>query len=478
MKCPHCGTKNPIRQVYCSSCGKKMQVSFEEIAGSVEVDTVEDKYSHRARGLLAVAVLAVMAGVGVWLVSSRIDPRARTEGALVPAAPPPAFPVPPAKAPELPPVPGSPDAISLPLPTLAEPLAMRLGCRRDPVRKSLHEALGGDPKALEAIARGLGCLSAHQNSRSGGWKVTGSWEGGRLDWGEVGVTGLAVLALLGDGRVWTVSQDRLSRAAELGVNFLLASQAKSGRIGPAEGNYMYNHGIATTALADAYAVSGLAGLREPTERALRFLLSAQRASGGWDYTERPGTRADISVTAWQVAALRAAGLAGLKVPDKALAAAAKFMEALTSPRTAETGYETRPGRTRRIEHPTLGPTAISLACRMALSSDPSSAKVLRQASILLRPENLPRWKPGWAKADRASRSETHVYYYWYHGSMGMRGMGGGKWKTWNEAVTKALLAAQKKDGSWPRIGIYARDGGTVYATALAVLTLETTYRFP
>ena len=475
MNCPSCGAKNPIHQRYCSTCGKKISLSFDILADSVEDDTSEDKYAGAARALVALAVLVALAGVGVWLVSSRIDPRVRTEGALVPAAPPPDLPVPTPEPPELPPV---PESISLPLPAVAPPVTRRFGCRRDPVRKSLHAALGGDPKALVAIRRGLDCLRARQHSGSGAWRVEGSWEGGRLGWGSVGVTGLAVLALLGDGRVWTEPGDRLSRAAGLGVKFLLASQAANGRVGGTEGNYMYNHGIATTALADAYAVSGAASLREPTEKALAFLVSAQRASGGWDYTERPGTRADMSVTAWQIAALRSARLAGLKVPDRTLAAAAKFLEALTSPRTAETGYEARPRGRGSIEHPTLGPTAMALACRVALSDDTPLAIVHRQAAILLRPDNLPRWKPEWSETGRVARAEPHVYYYWYHGTMGMRGVGGGQWKVWNGAVTKALLAGQKKDGSWPMVGLYAVDGGRAYATALAVLTLETTYRFP
>jgi hypothetical protein len=108
----------------------------------------------------------------------------------------------------------------------------------------------------------------------------------------------------------------------------------------------------------------------------------------------------------------------------------------------------------------------------------SPAIVHRQAAILLRPDNLPRWNPKWSETGRVARAETHVYYYWYHGTMAMRGVGGAQWKVWNGSVTKALLAGQKKDGSWPMVGLYARDGGRAYATALAVLTLETTYRFP
>jgi len=333
---------------------------------------------------------------------------------------------------------------------------------------------GGDPKVLESVKRGLRALITHQDRVTGAWRVCGSWEGGRLKWGNTGVTALAVLALLGDGHVWTDPKDPLGRAAGRGVRFLVASQDKSGRIGPAAGNYMYNHGMATAALAEAYAMSGLGPLRGPLKRAIDFLVSAQRASGGWDYTTNKGVRSDISVSAWQIAALRSSALAGVSFPEKTRTKAGSFIAALTSRATAETGYEKRPDPSESVPHPTLGATAMALASRVALGEKPSSTILRRQAAILMK--NLPEWQSKWRR--NPPRNAIHLYYYWYHGTVGMRGVGGGQWKTWYEAATRALIAGQEKDGAWPRIGVWATDGGRVFTTALAILTLESTYRYP
>jgi len=475
MKCPHCGGNNPIHQTYCSACGKKIVVDFDAIAESVQADTVVDRTGALARALFAAAVLTILAGGGAWLITTFLEGAAiRVDGALVPGAPPPPIPATAAEAPALAPVPASPEEILLALPQASDLSAKRLGHRRDPVRKALHAAWGGSPEALKSVRRGLLALVSHQDRASGAWHVSGGWEKGRLKWGDTGVTALAVLALLGDGHVWTDPKDSLGQAAGRGVRFLVASQDKSGRIGPAEGNYMYNHGMATAALAEAYAMSGLEPLRGSVERAIGFLVSAQRPSGGWDYKKAKGARADVSVSAWQIAAIRSAALAGIVAPDQTRAKAAGFLDELTSKATAETGYEKRPVRGEKIPHPTLGPTAISLASRVALGDTMSSAIVRRQAAILMK--NLPEWKKGWQS--RPPKNAIHLYYFWYHGTVGMRGVGGKQWQTWCEAATRALIAGQEKDGAWPPIGRWAVDGGRVFTTAMAILTLESTYRYP
>ena len=475
MKCPHCGGGNPIHQTYCSSCGKKIEVSFDAIAQSVHAETFVDKSGAAVRALLAVAVLTALAGGGVWLITTVLgDIDIPIRGDLVPAAPPPALPFAAARPPELGAVPGSSEELLLALPEVSDLSARRLGHRRDPIKGALHKMWSGDPKALESVKRGLRALVTHQDRATGAWRVVGGWEGGRLKWGNTGVTALAVLALLGDGHVWTDPKDSLGQAAGRAVRFLVASQDTSGRIGPATGNYMYNHGMATAALAEAYAMSGLGPLRGPLERAIDFLVSAQRTSGGWDYKKAKGVRADMSVSAWQIAALRSGALAGISAPDRTRTKAASFIAALTSRATAETGYEKRPDPSETVPHPTLGATAMALASRAALGEKMSSSIVRRQAAILMR--NLPEWRPAWRTSP--PRNAIHLYYYWYHGTVGMRGVGGGQWKIWYKAVTRTLIAGQEKDGSWPRIGVWAADGGRVFTTALAVLTLESTYRYP
>jgi hypothetical protein len=73
------------------------------------------------------------------------------------------------------------------------------------------------------------------------------------------------------------------------------------------------------------------------------------------------------------------------------------------------------------------------------------------------------------------------YYYWFYGSMAMFQIGGKHWKKWREAVLEALLSHQREDGcekgSWDPLGAWGEEGGRVYTTALAVLALESAYRY-
>lgn len=482
MKCPHCASEIPIHQQYCAFCGKKVEVDFSVIAASVHEDAEKATERKLAHSLQPAIAFVIFLNVAVLVFTAYITAPVRIEPLPIAGVVPPAPKFSQQIKAALPEIPGSPQRLLLELPQAPVRGVERFGFRKDPVRSALHAARGGSPEALQAIRKGLECLVSRQE-RSGAWAVGSSWSAGRASWGDVGVTGLAVLALLGDGHVWTAGDDALGQAAGRAVRYLLASQQASGLIGPESGHYMYNHGIATAALCEAYAMSGLEALREPAERAVAFLIAAQRPSGGWDYFAKETARADVSVSAWQVAALYSAGLAGIDpraegrpTRDEALRSAANFLDSYTHPGTYETGYDRRPEPGAKIAHPTLGPTAIALACRAAIGQDPASLVYRKQAEILLRPENLPRWKKEWGTGPAIT--EPNAYYYWYHGTMAMRHIGGERWKLWNEAVTKTLLGSQEQDGSWPKIGQWAADGGRAYTTALAILTLEATYRYP
>ncbi len=72
------------------------------------------------------------------------------------------------------------------------------------------------------------------------------------------------------------------------------------------------------------------------------------------------------------------------------------------------------------------------------------------------------------------------YLHWYFGTYAMFQVGGKDWKTWNEAMKKALVKTQRRggcsDGSWDSVGEWCIVGGRVYATAINALTLEVYYK--
>jgi hypothetical protein len=100
------------------------------------------------------------------------------------------------------------------------------------------------------------------------------------------------------------------------------------------------------------------------------------------------------------------------------------------------------------------------------------ARALADTTLRLPP--TPGARTRWTETGQSS-------YYWYYGTLALFHMGGHWWREWNPAMQSALLALQRTDGhgagSWDPDPSWIGDaGGRVYATAMAVLTLEIYYR--
>ena len=88
---------------------------------------------------------------------------------------------------------------------------------------------------------------------------------------------------------------------------------------------MYCHGIAAIALCEAYGLTEDPSLREPAEKAIQLIVSAQSKNGGWRYNPKPGD-ADTSVTGWQYMALHSARMAGIEVEESVFENARRWFD--------------------------------------------------------------------------------------------------------------------------------------------------------
>ncbi len=282
MTCNQCGTVLRSHAEYCPQCGARMVVSIDDIIASSHSDAArrlgESVDGKLRTGILALIILfAVILGV-VYL----FDKPLVFAGAELPTIQP--------DASVLISVAGeaqsSPYKDPRPLPPLP-PTAIRvLGHRKEPLRSALRAANGGGGHEYDAtINKGLGFLQKLQD-RDGGWPVSlfpssqGQGDTGDFKWGRVGVSSLALLSFLGDGNTWVPelngSRSMHAECVRRGVAFLLANQdAKTGRFGGRDHHFMYNHAMATLALAEAAALSGDVELRDHVAKALPLLISAQ-----------------------------------------------------------------------------------------------------------------------------------------------------------------------------------------------------------
>jgi hypothetical protein len=291
----------------------------------------------------------------------------------------------------------------------------------------------------------------------------------------VGVTGLSLLAFLGQGS--TTRQGQFRDNVARGVRWLEEQQdPDTGLLGEKLGHaFLYNHAIATLALCEAYYFSRTPIHRRAAQNAINYISQARNPYGAWRYDCPPIGDNDTSVTGWMVFALKSASEAGLEIDPRALGDARLFMDEVTDPATGRTGYDSIGSSSSRIQgvnddFPTEGTesmTAVSLLSRIFMGEDPRDNPLLLQQADLLR-KALPD-------------PDQRDMYYWYYGTYAMYQMGGKHWRAWSRSLKETIVESQRQDGdlrgSWDPDGPWGFSGGRVYSTAMMTLSLQVYYRY-
>jgi len=336
--------------------------------------------------------------------------------------------------------------------------------RSPEVRTELVKERGGDDKTENAVALALEWLAKHQ-SRDGRWDAdnfdhTGECGGETDAQVDIAITSLALLAFLGADYTHTRESEYQANVAGA-IDWLVRQQDASGSLlGIESRETMYSHGIASIALAEAFAMTGDPNLINPVLSAIDFIVAARNTEyGGWRYA--PQQAGDTSVTGWQVMAMASAARSDIEIPRDALLNAARWIEMVKHPR--EPGrYAYQPGRQY-----TDAMTAEAMFVRQLLGVPRSDGDMQASAQYLL--ENLPDWK------------RDPNTYYWYYGTLAMFHYQGAGWDRWNRALKRELIENQRKDGaargSWDPVDQWAKIGGRVYQTAICALCLEIYYRY-
>ncbi len=357
-------------------------------------------------------------------------------------------------------------------------------------QKMLNE-YGGNKVSEAAVGRGLLYLALHQ-AQDGHWSLNDfskdgrdqprpagkivrcNCEPGTGERHDVGATGFGLLPFLAAGithRSTKTTNKDYTKTVEGAVHWLMGRQSAK------DGSYssnMYEHGIATIAMCEAYGLSSDPRIKVSAQKALNFVAYAQDpAGGGWRYT--PKQAGDTSVTGWELMALKSGQMAGLSVPQKVLKQAERFLdsvEASDKSSKADKGgsfaYTTGQPTT-----PTM--TSVGLLCRQYSGVGPKNPALQNGVKVL--------------KANPPGPSAN--IYYLYYATQVMHHMQGESWRFWNEGVDEngkkvhsgirdALIATQDK-GTTPghphQVGSWSgSQGGRIMATSLSLLCLEVYYR--
>jgi len=330
-------------------------------------------------------------------------------------------------------------------------------------------ARGGSEATEQAVQAGLRWLAAAQEA-DGRWAAARHGAGiertaeGREQRGpgarvDHGVTGLALLAMLGAGN--THRDGPHAAAVESGIRFLVGRQRADGSLaGDAEFfAALYCHGMATIAVAECLAMTGDESLRPAVDRAVAYTLATQHPhTGGWRYAA--GDRGDTSQCGWQVMVLATARNAGLGRFDAAETRARVFLQSVAG------GAAGGLAAYRVGERPSMAMTAEALYCRLMLGASPAAPATAEALGFIAASPPTPA---------------TANAYAWYYATLASFHAGGPQWDRWNAQLQPTLVSMQRRDGgpldgSWDPDPVWGPHGGRVYSTALSAMTLEVYYR--
>jgi hypothetical protein len=311
------------------------------------------------------------------------------------------------------------------------------------------------PASELAVRRALDYLKGSQ-------KPDGAWESGGFG-RATSVTSLAVLAFLAAGHV-PGEPGPYRECVGRGIDYVLASQRSNGMlVSNASHGPMYCHGISTLMLAEVVGMTPdpalAARCRDALARAVSLILQAQGLAknpdnaGGWRY--QPTSRdSDLSVTGWQVLALRAARSAGCAVPSGPVDGALAYLRRCAHP---DGGFGYQPGL------PPNNPRTGTGVLALELCGEHRSAEAVAGARYLAA--HPPRW------------SNEYFFYEAYYCSQAMFQMGDESFLNYYPKLVPILLEHQDADGSWLSADGNDRSGGRAYCTAMGVLALAVEYRY-
>ena len=352
-------------------------------------------------------------------------------------------------------------------------------------RQRAMQGGGACQRGEDAIEAALMWLAAHQQA-DGGWSLYFEDSCGRCSHSGTGrerrrtaATALALLSFLGAG----YSQQEPSRYQKVvddGLLFLIRDP-NGGINGAAiqrDQLRMYSYGLAAIALCEAYAMSRqnpTSELAVAAQRALWRIETAQTAYGGWNYRPDQTTRddgvlgGDTSIFSWQLMALKSGQLGGLHVSQSVLYGAQDFLSLVALDGGRRYRYNPMGIGSPDIHDDSPNTcTAIGLLSRMYLGWQPGDPFLDDGMGQIVR----------WGYTLR--EGEVNLYYA-YFAALALHHYGGEHWDEWNSGVRELLIQSQSRQGcesgSWFFRDPYCDSGGRLLNTALAVMILETPYRF-
>ena len=402
-----------------------------------------------------------------------------------------------------------------------------LSHRSGSARGETARARGGSPASEAAIERGLLWLARHQ-AANGAWSFEQPHcidpfgrpsqqclcrTKGYIEGHTKASTSIALLPFLGAGNTHLDGpyKEVVYRGLEQ-LKTILDIELKE--LHPDNPDFvstfsgdLYGYGITALVMAEAFGMTGDPDLERYVNALTVFLARHQHPLGGWRY--ELGQPGDITVTGWQVVALKSSQLAGAAVHSDIFRQADKFLDSLTPPAPLS-----RRGRAQVVANKIGGlnrdPTRYHYLASFANSTTREPGECTSAVGLLCRlytgwNSNDPRLLQG---VNQLLQSNTHpalLLYRNFYLAQILLHIDHPAWEQWNRRNRDYLVQMQVSEttrmnqrnpafgspsceiGSWYLTNPngttknvirdrHLAPAGRLAHTALAILTLEVYYR--
>ncbi|MHA3772358.1 prenyltransferase/squalene oxidase repeat-containing protein [Verrucomicrobiota bacterium sgz303538] len=321
---------------------------------------------------------------------------------------------------------------------LAVPLALLVACSQLSAQDlNVYRGTQVPPQVERIYERGLQFLVASQNE-------DGSFPGNYGN--EPATAGMAMMAMLAHGD--DPNYGPYAKSIKRCLEYILKNRSEeTGYIGSS----MYNHGLCTLALAEAYGALQDERIGTALKKGVELILTSQEKNRfkAWRYSP-DAQDADSTVSGACFVALVAARNAGLRIPDNAIEGALKFYTDCQSPTDGGIGY--MPGSGAHGSSTTAIGVAVYAYARK--KDQPTYTKAMKALK----------------KTDEDTGG-NYPFYYEYYASQALFQGDLKAWEEWNNKRVQQLTETQNEDGSW--------DGGlgSGISTSFGLLSIALNYRY-
>ena len=310
------------------------------------------------------------------------------------------------------------------------------------------------------------------------WLAKNQGKEGNWDSKDLGLVSVGALAFLSDGHTPETGKyrDNVRRA----LDYVLLNAKPSGLLNiTGSGRDMYNHGLSTFVLTQAYGMTNDKRVGLALKKAIKVIVNTQCRDGGWDYTAiRKDKGHDLSLAVMQAKALRGAMDIGIHIPRQSITMAIKSVQGYYRSKggKADNEAERRGWRHEQARFPG----------RFTYSGGGSTTAMAAAGAVCLQEYGkykdfrIFRSMQG-VLGDIAKRMEIkpgHVpfdAYTMYYVSQALYQVGGKQWRDGYPRIRDALVKSQS-GGSWAG-GRVGGKPGQLFGTAVAVFALNIPNRY-